>query len=75
MRRISQTVFMILCRAIALLCLAVAVVRDKFELKFTCEYMDRHPQCKTPIFLDEADAEQSHGSSRSVSTTPAPLRR
>ncbi|PKN28745.1 MAG: hypothetical protein CVU64_11700 [Deltaproteobacteria bacterium HGW-Deltaproteobacteria-21] len=43
-KHFHQSVFMILIGAIALLCLAVpGWSADKFELKFACEYMDRHP--------------------------------
>ena len=43
-RQFHKSILMILVGAFALLCLAVpGWSADKFELKFACEYMDRHP--------------------------------
>ena len=62
-KQFHKPVFMILVGAIALLCLAVAGwSADKFELKFTCEYMDRHPTVQNAYLpWMKQMAEQSQG--------------
>ena len=62
-KQFHKPVFMILVGAIALLCLAVpGWSADKFELKFACEYMDRHPtSINAFIPWTKQMAEQSQG--------------